>query len=814
MQWNALAVPLVLLALCAPAGRESWAAEPVGETFGVYVEISDSAEPATDADWLDAQLGKQAAPRAVDPSQAAAADERSVDSWIVDSAFAPLLTDWTHDPHVERAQFQPSILPDATSQLRIGGTALSPTTQPLATTDVLASLGLGKKSPVVQVSALQPLLTPTATGIDSLLIATRATSGQKRQPTASEIVIAGRRKGQTPGGSHWIPTREDLDSMLSKIDSRLVRNVTITEGPYEVREGPGLAFVDVELLPAPLYANGYESHGLTSISYQTNGEQWHGRQSFEGGSVNWGYRIGYTHLTGNDYEAGDGTEFLSSYNSRLPDLALTARLTENSRIDFHYLRMDQTDVEFPGQVFDIDWLSTDAYQTKLTVKDQAWFDELYVEGWYNRTRFEGTASEEKRRRQTTLDLDPLISGQTDVDAMTAGGTAALTWDGVKKYLTVGADFRFAQQRLNEQDELDFFTQFSTQRYAIPRSDSIDPGIFFESEFYANQDTRTRFGGRVDQVNMDADDMAPGVPNLEGRLGGPFDRDFTLWSLFAEIDRDIGNGWSMLAAAGHSMRPPTMSELYAVEPFLATLPQFIYNSPLGNPTLDPERLWQIDVGLDYESDCLRGGIRGFHGWIQDYITFDQSPDRLIGPNTISAFTYTWTNTDLATLTGGRGYLEYDQSAMLTWLGNFSYVEGRDRTRRESNSPRRIPGTTRSQRGLGQGPAAEPLPVIPPLEAIVGVRLHDPAADRWAIEFLVRMVDNQDRVAESLSEQVTPGFTTVDARGYWAPADGFRLTAGVENIGNRHYQEHFDPHRLLGAEVFRYGRNFYFGIESIY
>ncbi len=28
-------------------------------------------------------------------------------------------------------------------------------------------------------------------------------------------------------------------------------------------------------------------------------------------------------------------------------------LTENSSIEFHYLRLDQTDVEFPGQLFDM-----------------------------------------------------------------------------------------------------------------------------------------------------------------------------------------------------------------------------------------------------------------------------------------------------------------------------------------------------------------------------------------------------------------------------------------------------------------------------
>ena len=267
-----------------------------------------------------------------------------------------------------------------------------------------------------------------------------------------------------------------------------------------------------------------------------------------------------------------------------------------------------------------------------------------------------------------------------------------------------------------------------------------------------------------------------------------------------------------------MRPPTRTELYSIEPFLAVMPQFLFNSPFGNPKLDPERLWQIDLGLHYESDCVRGGINGFYAWVQDYITFDASPNFVLTNPDDTPFNYTWVNTELATLAGGEGYCELDWTNGVTTFASFSYVEGRDHTRLASNSPIRadsLPGSTRSEATFRTATEEEPLPVMPPLEGRVGLRCYDPCqSNRWQIEFSARIVDSQDRVATSLFEQTTPGFTTFDVRGYRRISDAWLLTAGVENLTDRNYQEHFDPHRQLGAQVLQPGQNFFFGTELNY
>jgi len=62
---------------------------------------------------------------------------------------------------------------------------------------------------------------------------------QKRNPIISEPRIRGSRIGQLgASGSYWLPARIDLDTAVSKLDSKQLESVSIVKGPYAVRYGP------------------------------------------------------------------------------------------------------------------------------------------------------------------------------------------------------------------------------------------------------------------------------------------------------------------------------------------------------------------------------------------------------------------------------------------------------------------------------------------------------------------------------------------------------------------------------------------------
>src|SRR5262249_28171386 len=130
-------------------------------------------------------------------------------------------------------------------------------------------------------------------------------------------------------------------------------------------------------------------------------------------------------------------------------------------------------------------------------------------------------------------------------------------------------------------------------------------------------------------------------------------------------------------------------------------------------------------------------------------------------------YRFVNTELATLAGGEFYSEWDVLDWLTPYGTLSYTEGRDLTRNGRDdtffSLVQFPFPTRGRLG---GPPQEPLPGMLPIESHVGFRVHQKGkSPRWAIDCYARIVGNQNRVAESLLERPTPGFTLYNIRAYW-------------------------------------------------
>jgi len=202
---------------------------------------------------------------------------------------------------------------------------------------------------------------------------------QRRNSVVTDVRTRGHHVGQLlASGSYWVPARADLDTLLNKIDSRIIQDMIVIRGPYSALHGPGFNYVDFELLPSPRFENGFESHGSTCYDFKTNGTQWYGRQSVWAGSYNWGARISYGHRTGNDYATGNvgGARFEipSSYNSRDFECALGWDPVDDRHLEFHYLRLDQTGVEFPGMVFDMRYLVTDSFELSYVAENQPTYD--------------------------------------------------------------------------------------------------------------------------------------------------------------------------------------------------------------------------------------------------------------------------------------------------------------------------------------------------------------------------------------------------------------------------------------------------------
>jgi len=665
-------------------------------------------------------------------------------------------------------------------------------------------------------------------------VSMRGLNVQRRNPIVTEARIRGSRVGSTPAsGSFWVPARMDLDTALSKIDSRLLSDVIAIQGPYAARYGPNLSHLDFELLPSPRYADGFQTHGLTGADYKANGKGWYGRQMVWGGGSDWGFRAAYGHRTGNDYTAGSGAGVPSSYNSRDLNVALGRDFSDERRLEFNYLRLDQTGVELPGQAFDIDVLSTDGCEVAYTVEEPPCGDRMEVAAWYNRTRLAGSAQRPGKRRQFPYYDQIDFVGFTDVDSQSSGFRWTLTWEGVQdERLDVGADLRYVQQRLDEITDgyidLHFWNNANSP---IPPSFLANPGLFAEYTAPLGERCLVRAGTRADLVST----SVTGDPATLASLGtqslpladilgtDDFSRSHGLWAAYVTGQYEIDCCWTAEVATGYAQRPPSLTELYAAEPFMFVLQNGL-NIVTGDPSLKPEQIGQIDIGLRFGTDRLRGKIVGYHGWAWDYITFENMGYQPGPTGEVEQEQLKYVNTQLATFVGTELYGEFDLNDWLRPFAALSYVDGRDRTRngRFATDPSapgrpstRQPGLPRGASSGIAGAEQEPLPGISPLESWLGLRLHQPAdAPRWSLELSARLVNRQERVATSLFETPTPGFTVWNIRGYWRATDQLLLIAGVENFGNRTYREHLDFRSPSGIQMFQPGANFYCGGEVTY
>jgi outer membrane receptor protein involved in Fe transport len=250
-----------------------------------------------------------------------------------------------------------------------------------------------------------------------------------------------------------------------------------------------------------------------------------------------------------------------------------------------------------------------------------------------------------------------------------------------------------------------------------------------------------------------------------------------------------------------------------------------NTVTGDPLLKPEQLLQADIGAKFRGDRARFAIGGFYGWAWDYITFENMRDVTSLSGQVEQEQLKFVNTDLATFVGGELYGEWDAARWLTPFASLTYVAGTDRTRNGDFATRqsspgqpsfRNPSKPRGWYSGVDGNAEEPLPSIVPLESRLGFRWHEASsAPRWSVELSARLVAAQDRIAASLLEKPTAGFTVWDVRGYWRATPHLLTMAGIENFTDKNYREHLNFTSQNGTiQVYQPGVNLYAAAELSY
>ncbi len=719
------------------------------------------------------------------------------------------------------------------------GTGAKPPQKPAGDEERILELDLERLGQVpVRVQRAEPtatgsVVTPTGAGagpssIGEVLesapgVSVRRTSGINLDPR-----VRGFHSGQLNASANsltQLKTRVDIDSLFSQIDPGNVRSIQVIEGPYTALYGPGFAFLVADLMQPSRYAGGFELHGLTSFSHGSNGREIYNRDQLWGGDAESGFHLSYGFRTANDYRGGgDAADFRvpASYHHHDVFVALSRNLGEISRVDFNYLRLDLSDVELAGVAYDLNRSSTDQLNVRYVVQEEAAEPErLVLQFWAQRTAYDADAGRESKQLtfNGTLLANPFPGINVANPILAAGvsesaGTRALTTLGDRHgpQLTLGADWRYYKQSYVEADfapDGSFF--FGDNLFGIPSSNQQDVGVLAQLQAPLSERLKVTVGGRVDRASSHVDNSDPITRTPVLDPAGFFRPGFveptdTLGMAYVTAELKPREWLTLNVGAAYAMRSASLAELYSDEPFVP-LARFGNSYVDGNSALDPERNFQLDLGARGEWDGLSLGARGFHSRIHDYILAVPSdfsspvpagvnaPTNLqrntlafgLNPNdpTINFFAsthslaYRYSNLDRVVVYGGEVFGEVELLDGLSLHGTLAYVRG------INHSPVRFVDATGQLIAIKE---SEALPNIYPLNATIGLRLFEPGARRWSLRYVIRLVDAQTHVAESLGELPTPGFVVSNLYASYQVNDRLRFFSAIENLFDRTYTEH--------------------------
>jgi iron complex outermembrane receptor protein len=225
------------------------------------------------------------------------------------------------------------------------------------------------------------------------------------------------------------------------------------------------------------------------------------------------------------------------------------------------------------------------------------------------------------------------------------------------------------------------------------------------------------------------------------------------------------GLSWYAGIGHTERMPDYWELFSAT-----------RGPAGAPNafagIQTEKTTQLDIGLQYRSKSFEAWTSAYAGRLRDYILFDYTSGGMMGTTTAAR------NVD-ADIHGAEAGATWKPAMHWKVEGSVAWAWGEN---------------TSQQRAL---------PQMPPLEARLGVNWND--HHRWSAGAVLRGVARQERVAPGQGNVVgrdlgpTPGFATLAINAGYKVNDLVQVTAGIDNLFDRHYAEHLN---LAGSADFGY------------
>jgi iron complex outermembrane receptor protein len=380
----------------------------------------------------------------------------------------------------------------------------------------------------------------------------------------------------------------------------------------------------------------------------------------------------------------------------------------------------------------------------------------------------------------TLDFDPDL--ERGFDKVIYSGNIKATRSFKKTTVVAGLDGEYQNNKIDGRG------------FIIPGFKQFNVGGYAFSKHFFSKRSILQMGVRYDLGNIKTREYCDWFPSpVISETDTTYEylqRAEKLNCNFSNTSWSVGynynpNNWSLKANIGKSFRMPIAKELAANG---VNYHHFSYE--VGDPDLDPEISYQLDLGAEYNSNNFAIGTTPFLNYFSNYIYLNPTSehDQLYG-NGNQVYYYTQCR---VIRFGGEIHAHYElaQNLQLGFIGEYVYSEQ-----------------------LSGAKKGYTLPFSPPASAIINVKYHKSDVLFLTNTYLsvdYRLTASQNKIVPP--EKTTDGYQVMNIKlgGDLRIANQkASITMQVNNLLNKKYFNHTSYYRLINVP--EPGRNFILNIS---
>lgn len=474
-------------------------------------------------------------------------------------------------------------------------------------------------------------------------------------------------------------------------------------------------------------------------------------------------RLSGVHRKAENYRDGNGEIVrYSQYEKFNYQSSLSYRVSANAMIQFDFLGDDARDVGYPALPMDVSFANARIFSLTYFGESIAFLKQPEIKIYHNTIDHE---MDDTKRDSVAMHMD--MPGNSRTSGGYIKGYARLNEaSSLQAKLEYINSFWHAEMTMypNESNQLPMFMLTWPD---VHRSVSAGE-LKYEKLLHPNISLTSN--ARVEHVaSWITSDFGERQLSVFGKSGVD-NRVEILISASSGLQYKMKNGIFTEFTLSYGERVPSVSEQYGFYLFNRT-DGYDY---LGDPDLEKETNFNAELTTGYQSSntIIKGSI--FHYYFTNYILGIYDPT--LSNMTIGALGVKWyQNTSHATMMGG----ELNVRQIITPSTSFNFA---------------------AKYVYGNDFAGNPLPQIPPFKINASINQEFKG---WSIQPEVEWSAAQERISEIFNERTTPSYTLFNllvSKSLSGENLTWNMTAGVENITDVAYREHFDVGNIL-----RSGRN---------